>query len=275
VDVSISYEDALRLVAAVGGVGVAVSAVEDLVRARVYADDSLLSWRVSRLRQPWSTTGARAAVLDSLLAYPAVRRVLWCRAGAAVLTVATALAGWRAPLLWLAVALTYVLLFLRNAEGHDGAEQMYLLVFTALTIAGLAPAAGPVGHYCLLFVAVQASLAYAIAGIHKLRARAWRDGTALTGILGTNSYGSGWSYRLLRRRPVLSRTLCWAVILLECGFPVVFLVDTPVALVILAVALLFHLANAVVMGLNGFLLAFACTYPAVLYTAQSIGGNHP
>ncbi len=58
----------------------------------------------------------------------------------------------------------------------------------------------------------------------------------------------------------------WAVIAFESSFVAVLFVDAQIALLILAGGLVFHFCNAVFMGLNGFLLSFAASYPSVYYT---------
>jgi len=78
----------------------------------------------------------------------------------------------------------------------------------------------------------------------------------------------------LSRRYWLAITLSWAIIVFECSFFLVFFIDLKYVMILLAMGVLFHLTNAIVMGLNGFLFAFTAAYPAVFYcvlTAQDLG----
>jgi hypothetical protein len=168
-------------------------------------------------------------------------------------------------------ALLLLLLFLsmmvgaRAPFGLEGAEQMTLIVLATLAIASVAPANRNIQTACLWFIALQACLAYVTAGIAKARKESWRDGEFLASYLRTEMYS----------RPVLSRLgltshairpLSVAVIAFECGF-ILSLAGTRIAIVILAAGVAFHLANALITGLNIFFWAFVSTYPAVLYCA--------
>ena len=44
----------------------------------------------------------------------------------------------------------------------------------------------------------------------------------------------------------------------------------PLALAVLAAALVFHAGNAAIMGLNTFVWAFAATYPAILWLHAAV-----
>jgi hypothetical protein len=72
--------------------------------------------------------------------------------------------------------------------------------------------------------------------------------------------------------PQLRRRLAtaWSVIAFESLFPLAILAGPKGALVFLGIGVMFHLANAAVMGLNNFVWAFTATYPAVHYCAERI-----
>src|SRR4051812_24963605 len=66
---------------------------------------------------------------------------------------------------------------------------------------------------------LQGCLSYFIAGATKLAAPKWRSGEAMTAVMGTHTYGSPLLFKVLRRRPWLSRLGCWSVIAWEATFP--------------------------------------------------------
>ena len=101
----------------------------------------------------------------------------------------------------------------------------------------------------------------------------WRSGRALIGVLGTDVYGHRQAYAFLSKHLGIARLLSWIVILFECGFCLVFLVDLRVGLWIFAGGVCFHVINAVLMGMNGFLFAFVATYPCIAYCAQHVRVN--
>ena len=55
------------------------------------------------------------------------------------------------------------------------------------------------------------------------------------------------------------------IILFEIAFPLVLILPWEGKLLLLSIGLLFHITNAVVLGLNRFIWAWSATYPALLY----------
>jgi hypothetical protein len=53
-------------------------------------------------------------------------------------------------------------------------------------------------------------------------------------------------------------------------FVAALFVDREIMWVILAAGVLFHAANAALMGLNSFLMAFVTSYPAVAYANELV-----
>jgi hypothetical protein len=70
--------------------------------------------------------------------------------------------------------------------------------------------------------------------------------------------------------PPLAYALCWGTILFESAFVMAPILPQQALLVLLAVAATFHVAVAIIMGLNGFVWSFVATYPAILYLNQVI-----
>ncbi|MCB0961792.1 MAG: hypothetical protein KDA98_00540, partial [Acidimicrobiales bacterium] len=98
----------------------------------------------------------------------------------------------------------------------------------------------------------------------------WREGVALGWVANLRSLGAPWAADLLSRRPRLRVALSWAVMVGEVCFPLALFLPAPGVVAVLAAGLLFHLATAVVMGLNTFVWAFAATYPAVLLSWSAL-----
>jgi hypothetical protein len=75
---------------------------------------------------------------------------------------------------------------------------------------------------------------------------------------------------VVQSRPLLAYALCWGTILFETAFVVAAILPRNALLVLLAVGAAFHVAVAIMMGLNGFVWSFVATYPAILYLNQVI-----
>jgi hypothetical protein len=150
---------------------------------------------------------------------------------------------------------------------NGGSDSMTLLILLALSIASFAPQQPLLQSACLLYIGVQASLSYFVAGLAKLKEADWRRGAALPSFVLNTPYGAPVWTRALVGRAHVSMLLSWGVMAFECLFPLSWL-DPRVCLGFLAIGAGFHLANALVFGLNRFLFAWAAAYPALLYCSQ-------
>jgi hypothetical protein len=154
--------------------------------------------------------------------------------------------------------------------GRDGADDMSMVVAITLAVAFVGRRDSAVLRAALGFLALQLCLCYATAGVSKLLGPRWRSGSALTGIMGTKSYGNPRVAALLRPR---SRALVisWLVIVGEMGFPVAVLVGGPIGAAALLAGALFQVTLAFVMGLNRFVPWFLSCYPATFWTMAHYG----
>ncbi len=167
------------------------------------------------------------------------------------------------------VAVSGLLMYPRHHYGTDGSDQVNFLVQAAAAIARAAGVRTRIVDAALWAVAAQATLSYAASGWVKIAGSSWREGTALEGITRTLTYGDADVWRAVRRFPRAARILGTSVLALECTFPLVYAAGGRPARTYVGSALLFHLANARIMGLGRFLPAFASMHPAVLYTARA------
>jgi hypothetical protein len=252
-------------------IGVVISSAEYLCIRREFRNEGVLAWRIF---------GSRPEILRrrSLLRPLAG---LFCESGVVTLIVARLLAalgllmqpspGLMASILLATVTATSIAMSLRNIVGMDGADQMTVVVFTGLTVYALA-GDRLVRDAALLFIAAQAILSYGVAGIAKAVSPLWRSGEALPLIMATRTYGDARVARALRRiGKRKNRMISWSIIALESSFIFAILLPLPVVLCLLAWGVVFHAANARLMGLNTFFWAFIATYPAILFCRDAIG----
>ncbi|WP_291989725.1 hypothetical protein [Luteitalea sp.] len=251
----------LALVERLAAVGLLVASAEQLVRRRALIATGLLSWEVAQLRSRALSRGWQHRMLDPLFRSPGVLMLLGLRAAAAAVVIVMPTPTSAAVVVCAAVT---ALLMLRSSYGNDGADQMGLIVLVAAALAHAFDGTRVVSAV-LWFCAAQACLSYVTSGLAKLRGRRWRDGSGLTGVLSTRTYGVGALHRVLVRRRWLAIALSWSVILTESLFPLVLVVPDAAVPWFLAGGLAFHLGAAVVMGLNTFVWAFAATYPAIAW----------
>lgn len=261
---------ALAWVLRLAAIGLVLYGAELLAMRRILQDDGLMSWEIGSVRLPSFAGGFSGRFWNAWLRYPVFFWIVILRIalGLAILAVPGPLVTHPAL-----VVPTWWVLFLfikRNHFGQDGADQMLVIIFTAAALVCIYPT--PLTQTLALWlIATQCTLAYTAAGWAKLSAAGWRDGRFLPAIFATRIYGMAGLHRLLTAQPWLSVTMSWSVILWESLFPLAFAAPWPYGVGFVAVGLGFHLANAVVMGLGAFFVAFIATYPALLYCLSHKG----
>ncbi|HLI07182.1 MAG TPA: hypothetical protein VKV40_11495 [Ktedonobacteraceae bacterium] len=263
----------LRLIDCIAACGVVLSSLEYLTTHSLLSDTGLLSWPVHRLHFRLLTHGTLAVVLNTSLAYPNVVVLLGIQSGLSILLLVGSLFGilpaLAAFLLTSGIALTLLLFALRSSYGREGADQMFVIIFSALALT-YAFNTTVIFTACLWFLAIQSCLSYATAGIAKITSPIWRSGQALPAIMATRGFGY-YSFSVwLRKHPRFTKVLTWGTMGLEMLFPLALLGPQWLTLVWLLCGFGFHISNAILMRLNRFIWAFAATYPAIWYCASTI-----
>ncbi len=256
----------LNLTVAFAAVGVVVTCLEHLVMIREFGPGGICS-PVLHIGSPLG----RGRVGELVQSTGLMASVLVVRLFVGILFIVAGLTGraQRWPLgLWF-LALSSMWVAWRRRVGGDGGEQMLQMSLLASAL-GLSFSWSPAAvRMAALFIAGQACLSYLSAGLAKLVSGVWRSGHALQGIVNTHTHGTSGLSTFLTSHPRLARVLNWTVIVAELAFPAVLLLPKEACLVGLGLALLFHILNAVVMGLNNFVWAFLATYPCV-YLARAL-----
>jgi hypothetical protein len=156
--------------------------------------------------------------------------------------------------------------------GGDGADQMMMIVAAGLLAVVATPTDSPWHDAGFWFIAAQSCLAYFTSGVSKAVAPKWRSGEAVNSIMRTSTYGHQSVRNLLVAHCRLAFVFAWAVIAFECLFPLALLAPREVLIAALAAGVLFHIVNAVIMGLNDFVPAFLATYPALWLVHTQLHG---
>lgn len=265
---NLDYELAIRLVECLAAVGVIISSAEFLSNRELFNDTNFMGWKVAQLHHPMLRKEPLGKFLRLLNKNIIVYFLIVARILAAV---ALFFASYQQHLLRFifdaTIAFSLVALAVRATYGRDGADKMMLIIFVAISIS-LVSGSKLATKACLFFIVGQACLSYFATGFAKAISQRWRKGKALIDIMSTSLWGNQNIAKMLVTRKWLALLITYSIITFESSFPLVLLVPSQIALFFLSLGVLFHLANAFVMGLNCFLWAFVATYPAVLYTGE-------
>jgi hypothetical protein len=264
---SLSELSAIRITGLLLSIGVMLDCAEMWTVRRVYAPDGMFSWEGHRLDCA-DRHHFVAGLLDSMFRrYPFSYLILIEFASAVAVVVFRG--RYSAYLIAVIIFVRFLSIVRNGHDGSEGADHMLLLLLSCLVLYPIAPGA-TARRVVFWFICAETLLAYATAGVVKLRNRRWREGTALQYILATTLFGHNFVRQAVSQLPGTGRAICWGVILFECTSPFVVLTGYKGCLLFVFVGLCFHFAIAIVQGLNLFVWVFLATYPALLITARDV-----
>jgi len=265
----LSLDTTVEIVLLIACTGIGIATLEDLVRYSVFHDKGVLSWQVLRLSNRNTMQGSFGKIMGLLYHESSFRIALGLRLASAITMVILLLSGveWRSLrfILVLFILLFTLLISMRSLYGLDGAHQMNLILFLGLTIYFLTTPGSFAQTFCILFIGAQSITSYVVSGVYKWMGKMWRNGTALAGIMSARIYGHEWLGSYLRTRPHLSKWMCRGVIAFETSFIVTTFGPSWLLYMFLVAGVVFHILNAIFMGLNGFFFSFVASYPAIIY----------
>lgn len=233
--------------------------IELLQSKKYWSDEGIWSWNI--LKQEYS--GLLQRLFGFFLQQKHFSILIWIQVALSILNVFLGIPFINGILFFL--ILFSVIRWRGTVNG--GSDYMTALILLATFIAGFFPKDSVVQIMCFTYIGVQAILSYFVAGLTKLQHRAWYTGKALKQLLLHSNYLVDTTTKSLVSRPTLAFLASFVILIFECTFPLV-LVDQKICLFYLGVALLFHIENFFVLGLNRFIFAWLAAYPSIYYLAM-------
>lgn len=184
-----------------------------------------------------------------------------------VLSLLLVTGAWPAPVLG-ALLLTSLWILARcDGPYNGGSDRVAVLMQSCLLAVHLCRDLGAPLRWqeaAFGYLAIQIVLSYFMAGWVKVVNPEWRKGQALVDVFAFSAYPQSESLRGWAQRPHLMFAMGWAVMIFELLFPLALLrLDTLIAA--LALAALFHVANALLFGLNRFVWVWLASYPSLIW----------
>jgi hypothetical protein len=198
--------------------------------------------------------------LEHLRRFRDERILFGARIGLCVLLILGVASPW--PLVGLA-GLSLLILWRFRGPYNGGSDRMGLLALWCLALSRVLPPP-PLQELAFGYLGTQLMLSYFISGGVKIINLDWRSGRALADVFRFSAYPVAENLRRWAERPRVLLAMSWAVMLFELAFPLTLL-SRPTLIAGLAVAALFHLANAWLFGLNRFFWTWLAVYPAILW----------
>lgn len=164
---------------------------------------------------------------------------------------------------------THLLLIWRfRGPYNGGSDTMSLLVLLCLWFAQLAPSRF-IQELALGYLALQLVICYFQAGWVKLMNPEWRTGKALCEVFAFTAYPVSESLRALANYPGRLFFASWLVILGELFFPFALMHSMALGVALVFTGA-FHLANALLFGLNRFFWSWLAAYPIIIWFQQRL-----
>jgi hypothetical protein len=166
--------------------------------------------------------------------------------------------------------LILALILLRRFRGpyNGGSDTMSLLLLVCLWLSHIVPTRFW-QEVVLGYLSFQLTLSYFQAGWVKLMNAEWRKGSALSDVFALSAYPVSENMRNFAQSPRLMLIMSWLVISFELLFPFALFNQT-LLLIALAIASVFHLANAFLFGLNRFFWIWLGAYPVIIWFQQRL-----
>jgi len=176
---------------------------------------------------------------------------------------------WVTPLLWL----FYTSLQFRNHTLNDGGDNVTSILLVYTMFANLSehfsvdawlrkrsgktrtpsPIAGIFHNTAILASAIQICIVYFVAGICKVQGEVWRNGTAIYYALSTPEFMLPGVSNHIFKNGIVIAILSYSTVVFQISFPyLVFMGRSYHRVILLLVAISFHLGIALVMGLMSF-----------------------
>lgn len=161
-----------------------------------------------------------------------------------------------APILFL----IYLRLIKLSGSVNGGSDSMIVSVLIGLLLS-LIPSDKNLG---LLYIGAHSFLSYLIPGIAKMKNLNWLNGSELKLIFEKSFYPVPNLLKFPLQNDLARKVIATTIALFECSI-LIGLLNSQYMIGFCIAAFVFHLSNAVVLGLHRFTWAWVATYPALLY----------
>lgn len=259
----------ISLVAFLSAISVIISSLEWLSLYRQFKDGGVFSWSLWKSGKKILGYKLLRVLFESIFRYPNVLLLLGIR----ILAATGIFFFWHnmQGLFFssLVIAISSILFSFRGLSGTSGADQMSKIVFSAMAIC-LSTGSVFTLKACLIFLSLQLIIAYSTTGWLRIMQPTWRDGSDLRLVLRQQVYGNKFIWKKSMYYPRLTAVVSLFILLFECLIGVAVFLPTHWFIFFLLIGVFFHLANAVIMGLNTFFWTFVGVYPAIIWTSYKI-----
>lgn len=250
-----------KLIITISSIGVIISGAEWLWKARQFKGNNLFSWKIRKTRISYFN---KYKFFDFIYKYPNILFLIGTQVMCALLCLINLDNIVALSLLCSIIALISIILSLKSFIGHTGADQMLKATFIVISLC-LLSRSNFAQNLGLIMISCHLTIAYATPGFIRLSVKEWRNGTDIILMIRSHTYGNYKLWMYLKNTKPAAMILSWGIIIFESFIVLAILLPTPLLVTYLVFGVIFHIGNAIFMGLNTFPWAFIATYPAFLW----------
>lgn len=252
-------------------IGILIDSFEQIYCWREFRDKGIFDWQW--LRQSPIFTKRRFVnmdLLDLLFDLPVWFFLLLLRGIAVLVLIFFPIQTWSSIIgLTIVFIITSFINFRSAPYGTETSNRLTLVITGALLLRCAAPNSLILMKASLWFIALQTCISYLTAGVGKFFNQGWRNGYGLFNVVNNQMNGLPPQLAMFfYQHQTIGKIFTWFTIGIECTFPLVLLFGQPFVFLFLVWGMLFHLANAILLGLNKFFWVWLATYPAILFVTQ-------
>lgn len=248
-------------VISISSIGVILSAFEWLSLRKHFTNSGIFSWEVRSISLH---PNLYKSLINFIFKYPNINIIYCIQIIVAVLIFFTTSMPIFLATCCSIIAIISILLNFRTKEGISGADKMTRLVMITGAICFL-KATPLIINAGLTFISLQLILAYTTAGWVRLFVQTWRNGTDLGLILRQHTYSNEFIWAFTKNNKFILKVTALFILFFECTFFICILLPSPFFYLYIALGVIFHIGNAIIMGLNTFVWSFLSTYPALIW----------
>jgi hypothetical protein len=261
--------DVLYITVCISGISSLVATLEWLYLYRQFRDDGLYSWKIMRISKQLKVSKLLLCFLDFAFKYPNLLIILVIQLLTTVSLAVPEQTNLSLGIECAIIASCYFLITYRGVNGFNGADSTTKIIFTAASICYLSDSMYVI-KAGLFFMTLQLVIAYSTPGWLRLFNKNWHNGFYLRRILRLQTFSRFSVWNTVRTKNKLLILLSWQLIAFESLFALALLLPTKVLFIFLSIGILFHVINAIIMGLNTFVWSFLGIYPAFIWTSMQL-----
>lgn len=259
----------LQLIALGSSIGAIIANLEWLKLAKHFKNGGIYSSEVREVRLPQIVNKQFVKFLSFLFSYPNILLLFILK----LILIGLLFFTLDSPVIFgitcIFLVVLAIIISIRGNEGTTGADQINTITLLIVGLCILSPSelSWRVG---IIFLALQLIIAYSTSGWIRILQPTWRNGEDLLVVLRQHTYGNRFIWNIGKKYPKLIKYTSLSILIFESIALLIVFMPIKVVVLYLSIGIVFHLLNAIIMGLNTFVWSFIPLYLSYFWVANEL-----